>query len=143
MLTCQINHSREPDRDSPKCSGLKQCSHCETEFQIDARELGHQGFTIVITKWWDLCPGISPIDLQYKRHHRPEGYASINSRRYPKLEFEKGTIRDTFEPHQKFSVDSFLEANRRPLLFYVLFTTPNWADMLCTIFWQPLPPAKV
>jgi hypothetical protein len=37
------------------------------------RELGPRGFTIVITKWWNLGSRISPYNPEYKRHCHSEG----------------------------------------------------------------------
>lgn len=49
MLNCRMNYGREQDYECLECSSLRQCPRCEAEYQVDVRELGPRGLTIVIT----------------------------------------------------------------------------------------------
>jgi len=118
MLNCRMSHWRDQDHECPECSGLRQCPHCETEFRIDARELEPRGFTIVITTWWNLGPGISPYDREYREHcNLKRSLFDIE----PQVEFPVGSIQGVFENHQEFSIDSLLEANRRSLIYPIKY----------------------
>jgi hypothetical protein len=109
MVTCRMSHWRDRDYECLACSGLKQCHYCHTEFRIDARELGNDGFIIATTIWWDLGSGVSPYDLEYKRHCTMETYRFFNN--VPQVKFEAGSIQGAFGDHE-FSVDSSLKWKR-------------------------------
>jgi hypothetical protein len=127
MLICRMSHWKEQDVECPQCSGLKQCPQCDTEFQIDTRELGSRGLTIVITTWWDLGPGISPYDPEYRRHCSSERF---HRELDPQVVFEAGSIQGAFEDHQELSIDSLLKANRTVLGYYIPVTKASpWADV--------------
>jgi hypothetical protein len=61
----------------------------------DARVLNSQGFAILITKWWDLGPGISPYDPEYTQHCNSERLHREDLR----AQFEAGSIQGAFESH--------------------------------------------
>jgi len=96
MLVCRMNHCKEQDLDCSTCSGPKQCPQCDADFQIDARVLNPQGFAILLTKWWDLGPRISPYDPEHAQHCNSE---RLHPEEDPKVQFKSGSIQGAFEGH--------------------------------------------
>jgi hypothetical protein len=64
---CTTGHQHNT-RSCIRSSGLKQCEHCPTEYQIDLQECGQLGVAAVITKWLDLGEGFTLLDPKWWSH---------------------------------------------------------------------------
>lgn len=64
-----------------------QCYTCQTDFHIDAvndRDTG-TGFTMVLTRWVNLGPGLSDEDLEWRVHSQCEQYVKAPYWRPPEI----------------------------------------------------------
>ncbi|KAJ5326153.1 uncharacterized protein N7506_009255 [Penicillium brevicompactum] len=112
--------TREPRKRGPKELGFKdsefrnrtyhvldQCIKCQVDFQLDVvneRSTGC-GFTLVLTRWVNLGPGLSPEDLEWKVH----------SECCPTTNAPYGNPRDVFESRTDKSCSALQSSN----LFYL------------------------
>jgi hypothetical protein len=130
MLSCKIQHLNDDQEQvsCETCGGLRQCSDCPTEFQIDLKSFCGRGTAVVITKWMNLGAGRSRSDPKWRSHLRGiSGYKKVNktvpydpaARRRATIqrlltgsdgpfEFESGSVRAAFEQRADFAFESLL-----------------------------------
>ena len=57
-------YSRRPERPrEPKCH---RCGRCKFVFQVEVSDVVSDGLAIVITKWFDLGSGLTPMDRKWR-----------------------------------------------------------------------------
>lgn len=76
-----------------------------TDFQVETKELGDQGLALVITKWLDLGPGLTPKDTRWRVHIARDKAAEIGRLGHA------GDIRLRFESEPGLSQDSLSRRN--------------------------------
>lgn len=106
MLLCRLGHLHD-HHTCPKCSGLKQCRYCPTEYQIDHKSFGKQGIVIFITRWLDLGAGSTHLDPKWQIHvwkAAPTGSPDV-------FVFAAGSIQSAFELQEHFSFESVMTSH--------------------------------
>ena len=109
LLHCRMDHLNNEEHPCSRCTGLKQCRSCPTEFQIDVKDFQSQGIAIVITRWLDLGRGESPVDPKWGSHlwYSGKGLSPYEGR----FEFAAGSLRSAFERQEQFSFDSVMTSD--------------------------------
>ena len=101
---CRLRHIHDQQRCS-RCSGLKQCRYCPTEFQIDHKNFGKRGIVVYITRWMDFGAGLTAFDPKWQSHVK----AKISgTRKYKEFEFAPGSIRSAFELQERSTFESIM-----------------------------------
>ncbi|KAF8862933.1 hypothetical protein BDZ45DRAFT_161989 [Acephala macrosclerotiorum] len=75
------------------------CMSCQTEFQIDIKDLGESGIALVLTKWQALGKGLDSWDPIWLRFTNDHGAIQL---------WDSGSISHAFENGKPFRFDSIL-----------------------------------
>lgn len=67
-LVQSILEPRRPEVEDQIRTELFRCRRCNTNFQLEIKDLGDEGLALVITKWLDLGSGSTPTDSRWSRH---------------------------------------------------------------------------
>jgi hypothetical protein len=106
-VRCKVEHNHHLRR-CTKGSGLKQCCHCPTEYQVYLQECGQRGVLVVITKWLDLGEGRIWTDFKWRSHlANMEAYRTGTADMATYLR-EPSSIRNSFEENEHGGFDPFL-----------------------------------
>lgn len=65
-----IDRHRSDMTTRPRDQG--RCDKCNTSWQIEIRKMGQNDVCLVITRWYDLGPGLSPDDDRWRCHNNYE-----------------------------------------------------------------------
>jgi hypothetical protein len=84
-------------------SGLKQCCHCRTEYQLDFKHYPGRGVVIFCTQWKEL--GAGPDHRTWKAHIGRIGGGVLFP---PSIPFRIGEISSAFQQGEPFRFDSIL-----------------------------------
>ncbi len=92
LLVCRLDHLDNPA--CLKCTGLKQCQYCPTEFQIEIEDFGDMDTAVLVTVWKNFGTGTTPLDLKW----RAQVHSNDNNPLICRLfDFVPGSIRSAFE----------------------------------------------
>lgn len=74
------------------------CNKCPMSWKLELRDLGKQKICLALTRWWDLGPGLSPKDHQWKillnfENRQPLTSAEISGS--PRARFEANFVGTT------------------------------------------------
>jgi hypothetical protein len=47
---------------------VRRCRYCNTDFQVEIKEIGEKDLALVITKWLDLGSGSTPMGTRWRAH---------------------------------------------------------------------------
>lgn len=83
-----INKYRSDTTTTPRDKG--RCDECNTSWQIEIRNTGQKDVCLVLTRWLDLGPGLSPDDDRWRCHNDHEFEVNL-------AEHEKTDSRQRFE----------------------------------------------
>jgi hypothetical protein len=85
-------------------SGLKQCCHCRTEYQLNFKHYPGRGVVVFCTQWKEL--GAGPDHRTWKAHTRRIGAGVLFP---PSIPFRIGEISSAFQKGEPFRFDSILK----------------------------------
>lgn len=91
-------------------SEVLKCRYCNIDFQVQIKEVGNEGTALVITKWLDLGPGLTPMDTTWRVHLARDRDAEIGKSR------KAGAIRLRFESEPGLSQNSLSHQNASYLI---------------------------
>ena len=83
---------RRTEVEDPTQTQLFRCRCCNTNFQLEIKDLGDEGLALVITKWLDLGSGKTPTDSRWSGHLVRVRAAAIGASAEPwsvRLRFER------------------------------------------------------
>ena len=112
LIDSQLKPGRTESEDRV-CPKVLKCRYCNTDFQIETKQLRNEGLALVITTWLDLGPGLTPMDIKWRVHRASPKIPDIGVLDMP------GDVRLRFESEPGLSQDSlscqnasYLIANR-------------------------------
>lgn len=79
---------------------VTKCRFCNTDFQVEIKDFGDEGLALVVTKWLDLGPGLTPMDTRWRVHLARDSEAEIGALG------EAGDVRLRFESERGLSQDA-------------------------------------
>jgi hypothetical protein len=79
---------------------VRKCRYCNTDFQVEIKEIGHKDLALVITKWIDLGSGSTPMGTRWRDQLARDKAAEIGK------SSEAGDIRLRFEGNSGLWQDS-------------------------------------
>jgi hypothetical protein len=97
---CPHHTYRNHQNPSHSDSGLQQCHHCRTEYQIDFRSHSRHVLVAYCTRWKEL--GAGPDDRTWKAHI--DGHSSSSS----SVQLNVGEVSSAFQQGEPFEVGSLL-----------------------------------
>lgn len=87
------------DRIESYCSGTAKeaasgrCRKCNTAYHVELRELGAHDLVLIITRWIDVGPGLTPEDPRWRSHLLTQGGLEVEEEDLvadPRLRFAEG-----------------------------------------------------
>lgn len=97
LIRCQMGHG--PGQSCGKCSGMKQCQSCSTEFTIAYLESDWPpgGRAVYVTAWKDFGPCDTPFDIRW-RSQLGHIFDNLPPTKYS-TPSTPGNVRRAFEDH--------------------------------------------
>lgn len=80
---------------TPKEADRGKCRKCNTAYHIELRELGTHDLGLMITRWVDVGPCLTPEDPRWRCHLLTENHYEVDAEDLvadPRLRFEKGLV---------------------------------------------------
>lgn len=68
LIKSLIETYRRQDQDTTRLSDHGKCDQCNTSWKLELRELEEKDICLVLTRWIDLGPGLSPEDHRWRIH---------------------------------------------------------------------------
>lgn len=91
LIKSLIETYRRQDQDTTRLSDHGKCDQCNTAWKLELRELGEKDICLVLMRWIDLGPGLSPEDHRWRIHLDYERRRALDASDMsgdPRLRFE-------------------------------------------------------
>lgn len=78
-----------------KAADFGRCRKCNTAYHLELRELGTHDLGLIITRWIDLGPCLTPKDPRWRSHLLTESHLEVDAQDLvadPRLRFEQGLV---------------------------------------------------
>lgn len=80
---------------NPREADWGRCRKCNTAYHLELRELGTHDLGLIITRWIDLGPCLTPEDPRWRSHLLTENHLEVDAADLvadPRLRFENGLV---------------------------------------------------